>query len=177
MQKLVIRYGLIASAITAIFMGVTSILIANFEGSAINWIWGFAGMLITFSTIAMALRQYKLDNPELPLTYWKALQIGLLITLMASIAYVICWKIYMTIFFPDFMEKYSQQMIDKLNNGGAPADVIAKQTKGFMEMRENYKNPLYFAFYTFVEIFPVGLLVSLILPIFYRTKKAEPAEV
>ncbi len=174
MQRIVIRYGLIAVAISAICMGISCIFISQSdEHGNLNMIVGFAGMILTFSTIAMALRALDRENPSEPITYWKALQVGLLITLIASVGYVIAWKIYMTLLFPDFMARYAQHMIDGLNKSGQSAAAIAEQTKGIIEMRENYKNPLYFVGYTMMEIFPVGLLMSLILMVIYGRKKPK----
>ena len=52
--------------------------------------------------------------------------------------------------------------IEKMRAGGASAAEIAKQEVAMARFKELYKNPLFNIGITFMEIFPVGLLVTLV---------------
>jgi hypothetical protein len=44
-------------------------------------------------------------------------------------------------------------------------------------MQENYKNPFYRMLYTYIEILPVGLIITLISALILKRKKKNPVEV
>ena len=75
--------------------------------------------------------------------------------------YVATWEIIYFKFMPDFMDNYGSHTIEKLRATGATAEVIQAKINEFNQLRENYKNPLYNSALTFLEPFPVGLLITL----------------
>lgn len=170
MRSIVIKYGLISGGVIAVCL-FASLAFSTHESSSM--ILGFSIMIAAFISISFAMRRYRADHPDERFTYWKAFQVGILITLLASVLYVILWKIYMSLFIPDFMEKYSAKMLQNLQNSSLSKSEIAEQTKGVIEARENYKNPIYFFLYTMAEIFPVGLLATLVFAAIHRTRKAK----
>ena len=66
-------------------------------------------------------------------------------------------------------------MIDSLKSGGATQVDIDKKTKEMAEFARMYKNPLFVILMTYVEIVPVGLLVSLICSLILKRKVAKAA--
>ena len=69
-----------------------------------------------------------------------------------------------------FFEKYSAQMLDKLRTSGASQMEIERQTKEMANLAVMYKNPLYNAAMTYMEILPVGLIVTLISSLILRRR-------
>jgi hypothetical protein len=78
------------------------------------------------------------------------------------------------VFIPDFAEKYAAATIDKLKTAGASASEIASTTKQMDSFKEMYKNPVMVILFTYIEILPVGLLVSLVAALILR-RKPKPA--
>ena len=76
--------------------------------------------------------------------------------------YVLVWLIDYYLFIPDFMDKYTAHMISQAQHSGASAAEIAAKTKEAVGMKEMYKSPVMVVLFTYMEIFPVGLVVSLI---------------
>jgi hypothetical protein len=70
------------------------------------------------------------------------------------------------------MEKYSVAMLDKLKASGASQIEIDKETKEMASFVRMSKNPLFTAMMTYVEILPVGLIVTLISSLILK-RKAE----
>jgi hypothetical protein len=173
MKKIVIVHGLIAGLIVGTIMFVT-IGIYHKTGDFENgMLVGYASMLLAFSMIFVAIRNYREKYSNGIISFGKAFKIGLLITLVASTIYVLVWLFEYYVFYPDFAEKYAAQMIEKLKSGGASEAIIAKQTKEMASFSEMYKNPFFNALITYTEILPVGLLVTLIAS-FILKKKVKP---
>jgi hypothetical protein len=93
-----------------------------------------------------------------------------MIVLIASTIYVVAWLIDFYFFIPDFAEKYSVQMLDKLKASGASQIEIDKETKEMANFARMYKNPFFNAMMTYAEILPVGLIVTFISSLILRRK-------
>ena len=64
-------------------------------------------------------------------------------------------------------------MLDKLKTSGASQMEIDKQTKEMADFATKYKNPFFNAMMTYVEILPVGLIVTLISSLILKRKEAK----
>jgi hypothetical protein len=162
MKKIILTNGLIAGAIVSAWT-VASISVcyktAQFEGSIVL---GYASMLLAFSLIFVAVKTYRDKYNGGVITFGKAFKIGLYIALVASTIYVIVWLIDYFFFVPDFMEKFVNHSLQKMREGGASAAEIREKTAEYAEQSKLYKNPLFTALFTYMEILPVGLIVSVI---------------
>jgi hypothetical protein len=76
----------------------------------------------------------------------------------------------------DFAAKYSARIMEKTKQSGATeAQVAAKQAE-MAKFAEAYKNPAVSVAYTYLEVFPVGLLVTLVCAgVLSRKKSAGQA--
>ena len=174
MKKVVIVYGSIAGLIVSTLM-VIAMGIYHKSGNIENgMLVGYASMIIAFSLIFVGIKTYRDKHNAGAISFGKAFKVGLLITLVASTFYVVAWMIDYYYFIPDFMEKYSAATIDKLKAAGASAEKIAKETKEMAWFSENYKNPFFIMLFTYIEILPVGLLVTLIAALVLK-RKIKPA--
>jgi len=170
MKKIVIVCGAIAGLIVATVMFI-SMSIYNKTGNIEHgMLVGYGSMIIAFSLIFVGIKTYRDKHNAGAISFGKAFKVGLLITLVASTIYVVAWLIDYYYFIPDFMEKYSEATINQLKADGASAEKIASETKQMAWFTENYKNPLFVALFTYVEIVPVGLLVTLIASLILKRK-------
>ncbi len=131
---------------------------------------GYASMLIAFSLVFVGIRNYRDKYNGGVISFGKAFKIGIMIVLIASTIYVIAWLIDYSYFVPDYLEKYSALMINKLKASEAGQIEINKQTKEMAAMAKMYKNPFFNAMMTYVEILPVGLVVTLISSLILKRK-------
>ena len=88
--------------------------------------------------------------------------VGLGITIVASMVYVLVWEFYLAQTDYAFIEMFTQAIVENARSQGASTAVIAATVADMETMREQYVNPLMRLPMTFIEIFPVGLLVSLV---------------
>jgi len=133
---------------------------------------GYASMLLAFSLVFVGIRNYRDRFNEGTISFGKAFRIGLLIVLVASTVYVLAWLIDYYFFIPDFMDKYAAHMLNELKAGGASQAEIDKQTKEMADFTVMYQNPFFNAMMTYVEILPVGLVVTLVSSLILKRKKA-----
>lgn len=72
---------------------------------------------------------------------------------------------------PDFMDKYSALQVKQLHESGISGAELDKALKSIESESYNYKhNPFFFAMYTYMEILPVGILISLISALILKRK-------
>ena len=170
MKKNIIIYGLIAGIIVSILMLVSANNITDFDTSLFA---GYASMLIAFSLVFVGIRNYRDKYNDGVVSFGKAFKIGIMIVLIASTIYVIAWLIAYFYFEPDYLEKLSAKMLDKLKANGASQIEIDKQIKEMADFARLYKNPFFNATMTYVEILPVGLIVTLISSFILKRKTAK----
>ena len=104
------------------------------------------------------------------ITFGKAIGIGLLIALIASIGYSISWEFYFNLLEPDFMDKYAAHMIEQAKSSGVSAAELDKKVTEMAGFKEMYKNPLFVILITYMEILPIGILITLISAFILKRK-------
>jgi hypothetical protein len=173
MKKIIIICGSIAGLIvTSMMLASISGCIAgsDFEGGIGSMLLGYSSMVVAFSLIFVGVKNYRDKQNDGTISFGKALKIGLLITLIASTIYVIVWQIDYYFFIPDFYEKYSAHIIRDMKAQGATLAQIQQQMAVNKSNGEMYRNPLFNAMYTYMEILPVGLIMSLLAALILKRK-------
>lgn len=175
MKKNILVYGLISGLVISILMAVNlsmCIKSGDFDSSIVV---GYASMIVAFSMIYIGIKNYRDKYNNGVISFGKAFRLGLFITLIASTIYVIVWLVEEHFFFPDFMDKYVAHEVHKLQSSGISATELADKTKELNDNKEMYNNPLLKILMTYAEIFPVGLVVTLISSLILKTK-AKPIQ-
>ena len=94
---------------------------------------------------------------------------------MAGVFYVLAWEATQAFTHADFASDYARMIIAEQQAKGASAETLAKLTTDMEAFKVNYANPLFRLPMTFVEIFPVGVLVSLVSAGLLRNSRFLPA--
>ena len=174
MKKNVLVFGSIAGLIVSTLMAISMVTMYNnpdIGHGGGSMIVGYLSMLVAFSLIFVAVKNYRDKQNGGVISFGKAFTIGLLIALIGSTMYVIMWALLYNFYMPDFMERYCAQMIENAKASSTPAK-LKELTEQLNTQKEMYKNPVYFVLFTYFEIFPVGLLVSLIAALILKRKTA-----
>lgn len=173
MKKTVFVFGLIAGLIVAGMMLYSTdqcITTGNFEK---GMIYGYTGMLVAFSMIFVGIKNFRDRYNHGILSFGKAFKVGLFIALVASTIYVITWLFELHFFYPDFADKYAHILVEKAKASGGNAEAVSKAVASGEQVKEWYKNPVMVIVMTYVEILPVGLVVSLIAAAILKRKKVN----
>ena len=88
---------------------------------------------------------------------------------------MIGWEVYLATSGRDFMTEYIGGMVNGMRAEGATEAAIAARASEMEKMAELYANPLFRLPITFIEIFPVGLLVALVSAAVLRDPRVLPA--
>jgi len=175
MKKIIWIYGVIAGIISVSWGVLSESVVGDSLSLNTRMILGYAAMIVAFSLIFVAVKNYRDTENHGRITFVKALGIGLLITLIASTVYVVVWMIDFKYFVPDFGEKYQAQAIAEMKQSGLNAAEIQKQSVEMGEMMEKYRtNPAYRAMFTYLEVAPVGIIMSLLAALILK-RKTQPA--
>lgn len=169
MKKNVLVFGLISGLIVTAMMVITSLMCYNTESFEGNEILGYATMIVAFSFIFVAIKNYRDKYNGGVISFGRAFKIGLFVTLIAGTIYMLTWLVEYYLFIPDFMDRYCTHVINQAAAKG-PAEV-AKTTEQMNTMKELYKNPLFVILFTYLEIVPVGLLVTIICALILKRKR------
>ena len=175
MLRMIVRYGVIAGLI----VGVPMFGLTDFGRSGglekYGYLIGYTTMLIALSTIFIAIKKHRDTKLGGVIKFWPALGMGLAISFIAGIFYVLAWEAVLDVFHFDFANIYAQSMIDAAKARGLTGDALAKAVADAAQFKVSYANPFYRLPMTFIEIFPMGVLVSLISAALLRNSRFMPA--
>ena len=170
MKKTILKYGAIAGIITTGMMIISTTMHnqnPDFKGSEII---GFTGMFIAFIFIFIGIKSFRDKQNNGVISFGTGFKIGLLISLIASTMYVLTWMIECHFFFPDFMEKFAAQAIKEAQSSGLSAAEIAATQKEMNKYIEWYKNPMLLMALTYMEILPIGFIITLLSALILKKK-------
>ena len=155
------HYGLAAGLIIgSILFGTTVGLGQHIPDPAVGMAIGYAGMLLAFSMIVIAIRRHRDGVLGGVIGFWPALGLGLGITLIATIFYVLAWEAALAVTGMDFGAEYAGMMVAEAEKT-RDAAAIAKAKAEAAQFARDYAQPWWRMGVTATEILPVGLLVSL----------------
>jgi hypothetical protein len=172
MKKTVLTYGLISGLMISVLMG-GSLLVANKIGSGHSMVLGYTMMVASFLLIYFGIRSYRDNSLDGQISFGRAFSCGILIALITCVCYVAMWEILYFNFMPHFMDSYFAAQIHQAETAGLdPATTTAKIAE-IQRSQQLYQNPFVNMAYTFIEPFPVGLIISLISAAILR-RRAQP---
>ncbi len=169
MKKTVLTFGLIGGAIMAamMFAALPFVEKIGFDKGAIV---GYTTVILAFMLVFFGIRSYRENVSDGHISFGRAFAVGILITAVACVCYVVAWEILYFNFMPDFMDKYAGYVIEKARASGTSQQAIDAQLQQMKSFKAMYDNPFFNAAITFTEPFPIGLIVTLISAAILRKK-------
>lgn len=172
MLRKILGWGLLAGLIVGIPM---STMATSMTIGLPSMVIGYLIMLVAFSTVFLAVKRHRDDELGGVIRFWPAFAIGLAISFVASLIYVLAWEFTLAATQMDFAGKYAAVLIEQQKAQGTSGEALAKYVADLERFKADYANPLYRLPMTFTEIFPVGLLVSLLSAALLRNSRFLPA--
>jgi Protein of unknown function (DUF4199) len=161
MRKTVLTFGLISGAVSSVMMLLTVPFIDTI-GFDHGEILGYTLIIASLLPVYFGIRSYRDNVAGGSIAFGRAFLVGLLISIISSACYVITWEFVYFKLRPDFGEKFSAYAIEKVRKSGGSAQAIAETTQQMKTFKEMYDRPLVNAAMTFVEPFPIGVVVAAI---------------
>jgi Protein of unknown function (DUF4199) len=162
MLKTILVYGLIAGVIVAIPMLLQATVLNGHPPLAWAMLIGYATMLIALSTVFIGIKRYRDAELGGVIRFWPALAMGLGISFVASVMYVFAWELTVAVTHMDFANGYANALIKQKQAEGVTGAAMAQFVQEMEKFKTDYANPFFRLPMTFIEIFPVGVLVSLV---------------
>lgn len=158
------RFTLLLSIAGGVFVSIFMVILVKYcnpQHALTNMLITYAAMIIAFSVIFVAVKKERDSNGGV-ITFGKALGIGLMITLITSTIYAAVWLVDYYVFMPDFMDKYTDHIIQQLKASHLPPQELKEKIDQANRNREMYGSFIGMTMEAYMEILPVGLIVSII---------------
>jgi len=173
MKRVVLVFGILSGLVSSALMSITMPLLKKGVINHDNgWVIGYTAIVLSFVLVFFGIRAYRENNGG-TITFGRAFAVGILITLISCVFYIASWEVIYFNFMPDFVDNYAKYTGEKMRASGASDAAIAAKVEEVRKMKPLYDNPLTNAALTFLEPFPVGLIITLISAAILRRR--EPA--
>lgn len=169
-------FGLIAGLIVTIPMDLAMVF-AHSDSAFKGMVFGYLTMIVGLTAVFLGIKHVRDKILGGAIRFWQALLVGLGISAVASLIYVLGWELTLALTDYEFVGAYSQGMIAAVKNRGGSETEIQKAIADAAEFVRMYRNPASRMSMTFVEMFPVGVLISLISAALLRNSRLLPARV
>jgi len=162
MLRKIFIYGTIAGLIVGVTLSVLTVGMKNHVPTSYGMVIGYLTMLVGLSMVFVAIKRHRDVDLGGVIRFWPAFGLGLGISIVAGVLYVIAWETSLAITQMDFGAVYANLLIEQEKAKGVSGEALAKFTAEMERFKIEYANPFYRLPMTFIEIFPVGVLVSLV---------------
>ena len=176
MWRDILKYGAIAGLVVA------AVMIVGFwsAGGDMPHGWlamaiGYATMLLALSAVFMGIKHHRDVAGGGVIRFWPAFGMGLGISFVAALFYVAAWELVQATIITDFAGSYADSVIAAQKAKGVDAAALAKLTAEMEAFKVQYADPMFRLPMNFSEIFPVGVLVSLVSALVLRNPRVLPA--
>ena len=174
MKRTVRIFGVISGLISTATMLATIPFMHKISGDK-ELIIGYTTIVLAGLLVFFGIRSYRDNVSDGKLTFARGLAVGILISLLSNCFYVATWEVVYFKFMPDFAEKYAVQMVEHAKASGASQQKIDETARQADDFVRNYHHPLYNVSMTFLEPFPVFVVITLVSAAILRKKTAAVA--
>jgi len=168
MKKTVVTFGVISGVVSSLMM-LGTIPFMHRIGFDHGLIVGYTAIVLSFLLVFFGIRSYR-EQAGGTLTFTRGFTVGILITLISCAFYVATWQLIYFKLQPDFIDRWETYAVEKVRAEGGTPEAVEATRRQMRSFKEAYDNPLTNAAYTFMEPFPVGLLVTVISAAVLRRK-------
>jgi hypothetical protein len=170
MKRTVLTFGAISGALSSLMMFAT-VPVLHQIGFDKGLVVGYTAIVAALLLVFFGIRSYR-EHSGGSLTFGRGFAVGILITLISCLCYVLTWEFIYFNMMPDFWTKYTAYAVEHARSSGASPDKLAEMRRQMDQFKMAYDNPLINAAYTFIEPFPVGLVITIVSAAVLRRKAA-----
>jgi lactoylglutathione lyase len=134
------------------------------------WV-GYTSMVISLSLIFFGVKTYRDSYASGIVSFGKAFKIGILITVVASVIYALSWEVAYHTVSKGFVQKMEEHYTQKLKEETKGEAELSREIEEMEQYWIMYKNPVIRFGMSVFEIFPVGLVISLLSAGLLRKKE------
>lgn len=175
MTRNIIKWGVLSGAIMAAFFLTTHLLYTkDFKPETwdIGVALGYTSIIIALTVIFFGIRSYRDKTLGGKISFTKAFIMGLGISAVSSVVMGIYVYLLFTVIAPDLSDKMNDAYREKIKTNGESEQVITKELAEYEIESQKMKYPYQRSLFTFVIIFPVGAVMSIICAFILKRKAA-----
>jgi hypothetical protein len=173
--RIILIYGVIAGLIVAVPMGWGMLTLTEETVPENAALYGYLSMLVALTMVFLGIKHHRDKALGGVIKFAPALMIGLGISAVASVFWAVGWEISLALTGFDFAAAYTQSLLEAATARGASEAELAQVVADAEAFTRMYANPLVRFPITFVEMFPIGVLISLIAAALLRNSRFLPA--
>ena len=159
MRKTVLTYGLISGILSSAMMLATIPFLDRLDGHK-GQILGYTAILLVALLTFFGVRSYRENVGGGRITFGRGFAVGILITLISCAFYVVTWEVLYYGVMPDLGDKMTAALVSKAKSSGGSPEEIAEAERRAQSFKKLYDNPAVNVAFTFIEPFPIGLVVT-----------------
>ncbi len=175
MIQKILRFGCFAGLIVGVPLFGVTVAFAGSSSSPLGYVFGYTTMLLALSMVFVAIKQHRDRDLGGVIGFWRAVGLGVGISAVAGVFYVFAWEAAIAVTHMDFAGDYARAVIEHKRAQGVSGEALARVVADMEHFKVQYANPLYRLPMSFGELFPVGILVSLISAGLLRNSRFLPA--
>lgn len=161
-SRIVVFHGLIAGLIVAVPMIALMLTLTPETAPDNGALYGYVTMIVALTAVFLGVKQYRDRVLGGAVKFVPALLVGLGISAVASVLYALGWEISIALTGFDFGAAATKTMVEAARAKGASAAELEQVTRQGEAFARMYANPFIRFAITFVEMFPIGVVISVI---------------
>lgn len=162
MKKTILTFGLISGVLASVLMLATVPFFKYFQHGNLGMVVGYTAIVLVALLVFFGIRSYRDNQAGGTITFGRGFAIGLGISLISCVLYVVSWEIVYFNFMRGSMDTYFARQVEKAQTSGGTPEAIREKVASIRHSQQLYENPLVNSLYTFIEPFPVDLLITVI---------------
>ena len=175
MKKIMLTYGVVSGAVIIGSMILSLSLAMESDSMKGLEVLGYLIMVVALSVIFVGIKRYRDRELGGVIKFGTAIRLGLGISLVAGLIYVVAWEANLFLTDYAFIDEYTQSVLAEKEAAGLTGAELAETVAEMEELKGRYANPFFRLPMTFLEIFPAGLLITLIAAAVLRNSRFMPA--
>ena len=173
MQKIALTYGILSGTIVIVTM-ILGLVVSDGGSFLSSELFGYLTMLIALSMIFIAIKRYRDQELGGVIRFLPAFAMGLAVAVIAGVMYTLIWELYSMSNGYAFIDSYVNSAIEAKKAAGLSGEKLAQEIAALEEMRANYGKFYIRMPMTFLEIFPVGLIIAILSAAILRNPRILP---
>jgi len=174
MQKIALTYGVLSGTITIAVL-ILGLVVSDGGSFLTSELFGYLTMLVALSMIFIGIKRYRDLEMGGVIRFLPAATMGIAIAAIAAIIYTLVWELYLMSSGYTFIDSYVTSAIEAKKAAGLAGEQLAQEMAELEEMRASYGKIYIRMPMTFLEIFPVGLVIAILSAALLRNPKILPA--
>ncbi len=176
MKKTILTFGIISGVVSSLMM-IATVPFMRRPDFDHGYLLGYTTIVLSLMLTFFGVRSYRDNVGNGHITFGRAFLVGLAITVVSCCFYVATWEVIYYNYMPDFMDRYNASVLHKMQASGAALAALQQKSEELNRLAVMYKNPLFNVAMTFIEPFPVGLVITLLSAAVLRKKPlSQPAQ-